>query len=60
MVYDKGTVFMNKDFTSWLHELGKTHAPRAAYSPWTNAKTETQNKQLGTHFRVFFEQVKRY
>ena len=49
---------MNKDFTSWLHELGKTHAPRTAYSPWTNGKTEIQNKQLGTHFTIFFEQAK--
>ena len=28
LVYDKGTAFMNEDFTSWLYELGITHAPR--------------------------------
>ena len=33
LVYDKGTALMNEDFTSWLHELGITHAPRTAYSP---------------------------
>ena len=49
---------MNEDFTSWLHELGITHAPRTAYSPWTNGKVEIQNKHLGTHFRIFFEQAK--
>ena len=49
---------MNEDFTSWLHELGITHAPRTAYSPWTNVKVEIQNKHLGTHFRIFFDQAK--
>ena len=28
LVYDKGTAFMNEDFTSWLQELGIRHAPR--------------------------------
>ena len=58
LVYDKGTAFMNEAFNSWLHELGITHAPRTAYSPWTNDKVETQNKHLGTHFRIFFDQAK--
>ena len=49
---------MNGDFTSWLHELGVTHAPRMAYFPWTNFKVEIQNKHLETHFRIFFEQAK--
>ena len=38
---------MNKNFTSWLHELGITRAPRTAYSSWTNGKVEIQNKHLG-------------
>ena len=58
LVYDKRTAFMNKNFTSWLHELGITHAPRTAYSPWTNGRVEIQNKHLGTHFRIFFDQAK--
>ena len=56
-MYDKGSAFMNEEFTSWTHELGITHAPRTAYSPWTNGKVEIQNKHLGTHFRIFFEQA---
>ena len=44
---------MNAEFTSWTHELGVTHAPGTAYSPWTNGKVEIQNKHLGTHFRFF-------
>ena len=49
---------MNEDFTSWFYELGITHTPRTAYSPWTNGKVEIQNKHLGTHFRIFFDQAK--
>ena len=48
---------MNQDFTSYTHELGITHAPRTAFSPWTNGKVEVQNKQLGAHFRIFLDQA---
>ena len=58
-MYDKESAFMNEEFTSWTPELGITHAPRTAYSPWTNAKVEIQNKHLGTYFRFFFEQANR-
>ena len=58
LVYDKGTAFMNEDFTNWTNSLGITHAPRTAFSPWTNGKVEIQNKHLNTHFRIFFEQSK--
>ena len=57
LVYDKGSAFMNQDFTSWIHELGVTPAPRTAFSPWTNGKIEIQNKHLGAHFRMFLEQA---
>ena len=59
LVYDKGSAFMIEEFTIWTHELGITHAPSTAYSPWTNEKVEIQNKHLGTHFRIFFEQANR-
>ena len=49
---------MNQDFTSYIHELGITPAPRTAYSPWTNGKVEIQNKHLGAHFRIFLEQAR--
>ena len=57
LVYDKGSAFMNQNFTSWIHELGITPAPRTAFSPWTNGKVEIQNKHLGAHFRMFLEQA---
>ena len=58
LVYDKGSAFMNQDFTSYIHELGITPAPRTAYSPWTRGKVEIQNKHLGAHFRIFLEQAR--
>ena len=50
LVYDKRTTIMNEDFTSWLHELGITHAPRTAEPLWTNGKVEIHIKHLGTYF----------
>ena len=32
-------------------ELG--HSPKRAYSPWTNGLVEVQNRNLGTHLRMF-------
>ena len=29
------------------------HSPRTAYSPWTNGIVEVQNRNLGTHLRMF-------
>ena len=29
------------------------HSPRTAYSPWTNGLVEVQNRNLGTHLRMF-------
>ena len=49
---------MNQDFTSYIHELGITPAPRTAHSPWTNGKVKIQNKHLGAHFPIFLEQAR--
>ncbi len=53
LVYDRGTAFINSEFTNWAKELGITLAPRTAYSPWTNGKVEIQNKHLGRYLRSF-------
>ena len=55
LVYDKGSSFLNSDFTNWAKELAITHAPRTAYSPWTNGKVEIQNKHLTRYFRSFLQ-----
>ena len=33
--------------------MGIRHSPRTAYSPWTNGLVELQNRNLGTHLRMF-------
>ena len=33
--------------------MGTRHSPRTAYSPWTNGLVEVQNRNLGTHPRMF-------
>ena len=52
-----GSAFMNQDITSFIHELGVTHAQRTAFSPWTNEKPEVHKKHSSAHFRIFLEQA---
>ena len=33
--------------------MGIRHSPRTPYAPWTNGLVENQNKNLGTHLRLF-------
>ena len=33
--------------------MGIRHSPRTAFSPWTNGLVEVQNRNLGTHLRMF-------
>ena len=33
--------------------MGIRHSPRTAYSPWTNGLVEVQNRNFGTHLRMF-------
>ena len=33
--------------------MGIRHTPRTPYAPWTNGLVESQNKNLGTHLRLF-------
>ena len=36
-----------------MYTYGNCHSPRIAYSPWTNGLVEVQNRNLGTHLRMF-------
>ena len=31
------------------------HSPRTSYSPWTNGLVEVQNRNLGTHLRIYLQ-----
>ena len=33
--------------------MGIRHSPRTPYAPWTNGLVENQNRNLGTHLRIF-------
>ena len=35
--------------------MGIRHSPRTPYSPWTNGLVEVQNKNFGTHIRMFLQ-----
>ena len=35
--------------------MGIRHAPRTSHSPWTNGLVEVQNKNIGTHLRLFLQ-----
>ena len=35
--------------------MGIRHSPRTPYSPWTNGLVEVQNKNLGSHIRMFLQ-----
>ena len=35
--------------------MGMKHSPRTPYSPWTIGVVEGQNKNLGTHIRIFLQ-----
>ena len=53
LVTDRGSEYVNKDMTHLCTLVGIRQSPRTAYSPWTNGLVEVQNRNLGTHLRVF-------
>ena len=57
LVYDRGTSFMSTDFSTFVLDLGITHAPRTKWSPWTNGKVEIQNKHLSRYFRCYLSEA---
>ena len=53
LVTDRGSEYLNKDMAHLCTLIGIRHSPRTAYSPWTNGLVEVQNRNLGTHLRMF-------
>ena len=35
--------------------MGISYSPRTPYAPWTNGLVENQNKNFGTHLRLFLQ-----
>ena len=53
LVTDRGSEYVNKEMARLCTLMGIRHSPRIAYSPWTNGLVEVQNRNLGTHLRMF-------
>ena len=49
----RGSEYVNKEMAHLCTLMGIRHSPRRAYSPWTNGLVEVQNRNLGTHLRMF-------
>ena len=53
LVTDRGSEYVNKEMAHLCTLMGIRHSPRTAYSPWTSGLVEVQNRNLGTHLRMF-------
>ena len=51
---DRGTEYIDAELTNVCTLMGRRHSPRTPYSPWTNGLVELQNKNIGSHLRLFF------
>ena len=53
LVTDRGSEYVNEEMAHLCTLMGIRYSPRTAYSPWTNGLVEVQNRNLGTHLRIF-------
>ena len=53
LVTDRGSENINSELANLCTTMGIRHSPRTPYAPWTNGLVENQNKNLGTHLRLF-------
>ena len=53
LVTDRGSEYSNKEMAHLCSPAGIRHSPKTASSPWTNGLVELQNRNLGTHLRMF-------
>ena len=53
LVTDRGSEYINSEFANLCTTMGIRHSPRTPYAPWTNGLVENQNRNLGTHLRLF-------
>ena len=53
LVTDRGSEYVNSELANLCTTLGIRHSPRTPYAPWTNGLVKNQNKNLGTHLRLF-------
>ena len=53
LVTDRGSEYVNREMAHLCTLMGIKHSPKKAYSPLTNGFVEVQNRNLGTHLRMF-------
>ena len=53
LVTVRGSEYVNKEMEHICTFMGICHSPRTAYFFWTNGLVEVQNRNLGTHIRMF-------
>ena len=53
LVTDRGSDYINSEFANLCTTMGIRHSPRTPYAPLTKGLVENQNKNLGTHLRLF-------
>ena len=53
LVTDRSSENINFELANLCTTIGNRHSPRTPYAPWTNGLVENQNKNLGTHLRLF-------
>ena len=53
LVTDRGSEYINFEFANLCTTMGIRHPPRTPYAPWTIGLVENQNRNLGTHLRLF-------
>ena len=53
LLTDRGSENNNSELANLCTTMGIRHSPRTPYAPCTNGLLENQNKNLGTHLRLF-------
>ena len=53
LVTDRRSEYIDSEPANLCTTMGIRHSPRTPYAPWTNGLVEYQNKNLGTHLRLF-------
>ena len=55
LVTDRGLEYIISEFANLCTTMGIRHSPRTPYAPWTNGLVENQNKNPGTHLKLFYK-----
>ena len=57
MVTDRGIDCINQEMAHLCSLFNISHSQRTPFSPWTNGLVKVQNRNLGTHLRLFLQNL---